>query len=57
VNGAPFGTRGGISVVHNFPADGHYFFRLSLQHESTGNLFGNGRGALHTADTPEQIEV
>ena len=57
VEGAPFGTRGGISTVHNFPADGHYFFRMSFQHESTGNLFGNGRGALHTADEPEQIEV
>ncbi|MEE3273502.1 MAG: DUF1587 domain-containing protein, partial [Acidobacteriota bacterium] len=53
VEGAPFGTRGGISVLHNFPADGHYFFRMSSQHESTGNLFGNGRGALHTADQPE----
>ena len=57
VEGAPFGTRGGISVVHNFPADGHYSFRLSFQHESTGNLFGNGRGALHTADSPEHIEI
>ena len=27
VDGAPFGTRGGISVVHNFPADGEYTFR------------------------------
>ena len=57
VEGAPFGTRGGISVVHNFPADGHYSFRVALQHESTGNLFGNGRGALHTADAPEHIEI
>ncbi len=57
VKGAPFGTRGGISVVHNFPADGRYSFRLAFQHESTGNLFGNGRGALHTADEPERIEV
>ena len=24
VDGAPFGTRGGISVVHTFPADGDY---------------------------------
>jgi hypothetical protein len=55
--GAPFGTRGGLSVVHVFPADGHYVFRLSFQHESTGNLFGNGRGALHTAEGPEQVEV
>ena len=29
VPGAPFGTRGGLSVVHNFPADGEY---LSLIH-------------------------
>ena len=27
VEGAPFGTRGGLSVVHNFPADGEYTFR------------------------------
>ena len=40
VEGAPFGTRGGISLVHNFPADGYYRFRLGLQHESTGNFFG-----------------
>ena len=57
VEGAPFGTRGGISVIHNFPADGEYVFRVSFQHESTGNLFGNGRGALHTAEAPEQIEI
>jgi len=57
VEGAPFGTRGGVSVIHNFPADGDYLFRVSLQHESTGNLFGNGRGALHTAQEQEQIEV
>ena len=24
VDGAPFGTRGGVSVVHTFPADGEY---------------------------------
>ena len=43
VPGAPFGTRGGISVVHNFVADGDYFFRLAFQHESTGNFFGPDR--------------
>lgn len=30
VEGAPFGTRGGISVVHNFPADGHYVLRMTF---------------------------
>ena len=57
VAGAPYGTRGGISVVHNFPADGEYVFRVSFHHETTGTLVGNGRNALHTTDAPEQLEV
>jgi mono/diheme cytochrome c family protein len=57
VEGAPYGTRGGVSVVHTFPADGDYRFRVSFYHETTGALYGNGRAALHTADTPEQIEI
>ncbi len=51
VPGTPFGTRGGISVVHNFVADGDYFFRLAFQHESTGNFFGQ------TAPFDEEVEV
>jgi cytochrome c553 len=57
VDGAPYGTRGGLSVVHTFPADGDYRFRVSFYHETTGALYGNGRAALHTADAPEQIEI
>jgi cytochrome c553 len=57
VDGAPYGTRGGVSVVHTFPADGEYRFRVSFFHETTGALYGNGRAALHTADAPEQIEI
>ncbi len=57
VEGAPYGTRGGVSVVHTFPADGEYRFRVSFYHETTGALYGNGRAALHTADAPEQIEI
>ena len=50
VDGAPFGTRGGISVVHNFPADGEYTFRMMLHSIPTGQLYGSGaRG--------EQVEV
>jgi hypothetical protein len=50
VPGAPFGTRGGVSVVHNFPADGDYTFRMMLHSIPTGQLFGStARG--------EQIEV
>jgi mono/diheme cytochrome c family protein len=49
VDGAPYGTRGGISVVYNFPADGEYNFRSLLHGTPTGGLFGNVPG--------EQIEV
>ncbi len=57
VEGAPYGTRGGTSVIHNFPADGKYVFKVSFHHETTGALFGNGRGALHTAEGEEQFEI
>ena len=50
VEGAPLGTRGGISVVHNFPADGEYAFRLMLHSIPTGQLYGS-------AARGEQIEV
>ena len=50
IDGAPFGTRGGVAVVHNFPADGKYEFRMLLHGEPTGLLFG--RTLLE-----EQIEV
>ena len=48
--GAPFGTRGGVSVVHNFPADGDYSFRMMLHSIPTGQLFGS-------TVKGEQIEV
>jgi hypothetical protein len=42
VEGAPFGTRGGTSVVHVFPADGDYVFRVTFEHTTTGvAFFGN----------------
>lgn len=50
VPGAPFGTRGGISVIHNFPADGDYSFRMMLHSIPTGQLFGS-------TVKGEQIEV
>ena len=40
VDGAPFGTRGGISVVHLFPADGDYRFDVNFFHETTGAFAG-----------------
>ena len=30
VEGAPYGTRGGISVLHSFPADGEYTFSMGF---------------------------
>jgi mono/diheme cytochrome c family protein len=40
VEGAPFGTRGGLSVLHTFPADGEYVFRMDLHSNACGVLFG-----------------
>jgi len=40
VDGAPFGTRGGVSVLHTFPADGEYVFRMELHGNACGFLFG-----------------
>ena len=50
VEGAPLGTRGGLSTLHVFPADGDYRFKIMLHMGPTGDLFGGPyRG--------EQIEV
>jgi hypothetical protein len=40
VEGAPIGTRGGVSIVHNFPADGEYRFTIELHASPEGYLFG-----------------
>jgi hypothetical protein len=40
VDGAPFGTRGGLSVPHTFPADGDYVFKVELHSNACGVLFG-----------------
>lgn len=41
VDGAPLGTRGGISIVFNFPADGEYSIRSLLHANSVGSLLGS----------------
>jgi Protein of unknown function (DUF1592)/Protein of unknown function (DUF1588)/Protein of unknown function (DUF1595)/Protein of unknown function (DUF1587)/Protein of unknown function (DUF1585) len=51
VDGAPFGTRGGISVIHNFPANGQYTFTLSFFYSLDGVIFGAMQGKT------QQIEV
>ena len=57
VEGAPYGTRGGLAVDHTFPADGNYVFRISLHHEVCGPVVGTAVGALNSEENPEQIEV
>lgn len=44
VEGTPLGTRGGISVVHDFPADGDYIFKLGFYYAATGALYGANQG-------------
>jgi hypothetical protein len=55
VDGAPMGTRGGVSVVHTFPADGDYTVKVSLHNEPLGGIYG--RTTMATLDIKEQIEV
>jgi len=43
IEGTPMGTRGGIVVEHNFPADGEYVFRLSFYYSSIGPVFGDNK--------------
>ena len=50
VEGAPRGTRGGISVIHNFPADGEYVFKMAYEHTTTGGFYGR-------VARDEQVEV
>jgi hypothetical protein len=51
VEGTPFGTRGGMSVVHDFPADGKYVFKVGFYYSPTGPLFGMNQGK------GQQIEI
>jgi mono/diheme cytochrome c family protein len=51
VEGTPWGTRGGVSLTHTFPADGDYTFRVMLHSIPTGELYGS------VSSRNEQIEV
>jgi len=55
VEGAPMGTRGGVSTVHVFPADGEYVFKAALHYEPLGGLVG--RSSMSMFNLKEQIEV
>ena len=55
VEGAPFGTRGGLSVIHTFPADGEYVFKMMLHNEPLGGLYGQATMAV--LDKNEHVDV
>ncbi|MGE0123967.1 MAG: DUF1592 domain-containing protein [Vicinamibacterales bacterium] len=55
VDGAPMGTRGGISVMHVFPADGEYVIGVNLHNEPLGGLYG--RTTMDVMDLAEEIDV
>jgi hypothetical protein len=50
VEGAPLGTRGGVSVEHPFAADGDYVFSMDFYAEPLGLLYGS-------TSANEQMEV
>ena len=54
VPGTPFGTRGGTSVMHTFPADGEYSFHTTFYHYYPGALVGV---ALPQQLQGQQIEI
>ena len=51
VEGTPLGTRGGMAVLHDFPADGKYVFKVGFYYSPTGPLFGMNQGK------GQQIEI
>ncbi len=55
IDGAPMGTRGGISVQHIFPADGEYVIGVNLHNEPLGGLYG--RSTLSVMEIDEEIDV
>jgi hypothetical protein len=53
--GTPIGTRGGISVVHVFPADGEYVIKAAMVYAALGGLFG--RTPLLSMGFEEKLDV
>ncbi len=51
IDGTPFGTRGGAAIVHNFPADGEYTFKIAFYTHQQGYLFGQ------TQAKGQQLEI
>ena len=54
IEGTPFGTRGGISVLHTFPADGEYTFNVDFHTHFDEQPFGS---ALPVQLQGQEIEI
>src|SRR6185295_17323472 len=58
VEGLAFGTRGGLSVRHYFPADGVYSFNWTPVRSNAGGLHGDAAGEqLELTLDGEQLKV
>ena len=55
VEGAPFGSRGGVVATHIFPADGTFVFHATMVRTISGELFGNTSIAM--AGKNELLEI
>jgi mono/diheme cytochrome c family protein len=55
VDGAPFGSRGGVVATHIFPADGTFVFHATMVRTISGELFGNTSIAM--AGKNELLEI
>jgi hypothetical protein len=51
VDGTPLGTRGGLAVTYDFPADGEYIFKVGFYYAQQGALYGRNQGK------GQQIEI
>jgi hypothetical protein len=51
VENAPIGTRGGLSVIYDFPLDAEYVFKMTFYYSVDGPLYGKSQGK------GQQIEV
>lgn len=53
IEGAPFGTRGGMVITHDFPADGDYVFQVETTYGDGTSVFEDVD--LSVADEPKAI--
>jgi hypothetical protein len=60
IAGTPLGTRGGVAIEHNFPADGEYAFKVAFYTHQQGYLFGQNQAngqQLEIAVNGERVAV